>query len=234
MRFQPSGISVFYPFRDRLFLITAGHNLNGISSADQLQVVLPKRTTRVSVLGFNASLDGQDYPDVAWIEVDPGVLGYSDFSATTLENFRLDASHDPARAIQCQGFPDSEILKLEGGSESFCSVAIGTYSQPPVDGEGTIADTYLIEYPPHDLLFGERAPEAGGISGGGVWMLEPPPRSGVGWNTSRVHMVAIPRSKSEKRSNCIRCTPVRRWFEFFDSEFEEFRDELEACLWTRG
>lgn len=222
-------------FGERILLATARHNLNAIYDPGQLEILLPVPSPQVVVSAFGQSNEAPttDYPDVAWIEVHADAFAVPGFTPLPLDDLLATTpQHYGGRGIWCQGFPESQIVRFDDGGESLTSTTIQVESLPHVaEGtEGGPADTFFIEYPPHDYPFDDELPELRGISGGGVWQL--PGRQGRSLRM-RPRMVAIVRSESEERKNCLRCTPVRRWLELLyeDDDLLELRPMLEPQLW---
>lgn len=223
------GTATCLRIEDRLILATAGHNLDGIESPEQIEVIPPGPSDRpIRVLGWGRSDDaGRDFPDVAWLEIPADSEGVGSLTALPLDGVELDATHNEESAVWCHGYPGALVSFKPGRERTITSVGTLTYSKALREGEAAHdpQETLLIEYPPHDLVENEDLVEFGGVpspegvSGGGVWRLPPWDDKGI-YTASSARLIAIPRQWS-RADHEILATPIRRFLELVAKNIPE-------------
>jgi hypothetical protein len=217
----------------RLFIATAAHVLKDVTGDVDLHIVPSGFSTqRLVAVKRGLSADGgHGFPDVAWVEIDPGSAVGCHIAFLGLDDLGVDKAHDSSRAFLIQGYPYSEVGQEELPKLDFLSIGAMTLSR----GEDSLAPevrdgkSMILEYPPHDYHSTDfPAPPAPGISGGGVWRIGQFDDGQV-WDPSQAKLVAINR-EWRRRDGLLFATPIRFWLETLATAHPELATSIRARL----
>ncbi len=206
----------------RHFIGTASHVLENVTAARDIGVMafgevgeLWRRTPKVVGWGRRGG-ELADAVDVGWIEIDPrAVPSWIDiWKRVFVPLERISTRHVPAQAhayvfgqpgefLRHDALPDgSPILGLKPHPYLTETIA------PPVTGSPS--DVYLAYPREMQTAAGARqAPEAPGMSGSGVWLVNS--SATRVWSPDRAELVAVQRTWREYEY--LRCSPMLAWLE---------------------
>lgn len=220
----------------RPFLATAGHNLDGIATRDQLRA-LPggKRLERpLYILEWNVvQRTAAGNVDVAWLEVETVSAATSPASFITVDRLLCGATHQDDTVFVVHGYPEALIDREDvyEGVPLLSGTSVFSFSVPPgptppnARGDSDL----LLEWPPSDLREVDvEVPHPSGVSGGGVWLF-PRHTENPRWAYADLRLVALNRSW-RRSSRQLTATRIEHWLAALAQDKPFTRREIEPLL----
>jgi hypothetical protein len=218
------------------FLATAAHNLEGISTREQVRA-LPggRRLDRpLYILEWNSlSHVASGELDVAWLEVETISAGASSISFITAASLLCGATHQESTVFPVHGFPEACIDRGDvfEGMPLLCGTSVFSFSIPPSASALAFQDhvDLLLEWPPSDLRDSEvEVPHPSGVSGGGVWLL-PGYIENPTWTHRDLRLVALNRAW-RRESRQLVTTRIEHWLKLLRQDKPYTQREIDPLL----
>lgn len=221
------------------FLATAAHNLEEVSSLEQVRAIPGGRRLErpLHLVDWNCRREnGSHKIDVGWIEVETVSGAASSARFLPISFLYCYAQHQEKTAYYVLGFPEQAVDRQDivEGVPLLTSVCLGTESVPATESFGPFQDgvDFVVQWPPSDLgRYENKLPRPWGVSGGGVWILpryEENPR----WSFSDLRLAAISRSW-HRTSRQLISTTIENWLRLLAQDRPQTRREIEPLLQGR-
>lgn len=208
--------SVCVGISNRYFLATAGHNLEDISSLDQVRLLPRGQRGRgdAAVLAFRKSVNH----DVAFLEISEQYVSRAGIRYLNLTDLKHGQRHDPTTAFIIQGFPCREVAVHSPDDIEPISIALLTCSVSADDKRGRL----VLEYPPQSAQDkGLELVAPHGISGGGIWSY-PSFIDNLVWAPDASKLVAIATHWIDGKGHEL-AEPIEHWLELIATEVSDLR-----------
>lgn len=218
------GSSTCVRIGNHFLLATAGHNLQGDTSADSLRL-LPRGVRAhpgIPCIAKSQHRDLNKEADVAWIELEESVVADTGLRFLMIEDLLPAAPLVEPQAVFIQGFPAAELEVHTEADVDPLSLGLLTTRLPSGTAE------IVAEYPPNspeDAGLELVAPH--GVSGGGVWFV-PRFEDHLIWSPEKVQLTGITRSW-DRAKKILFAERIQEWLRLVATDFPD----IEAAILTR-
>jgi hypothetical protein len=213
------GSAVCIRIEDRYLAATAAHNLEDITSLDQIRVLPCGERGRghSSVVGYRVSSER----DLAALEIDASYAKFSTLRFLGPGDLVCGQRHHAEQSFLLQGYPRREAAVHSPDDIEPLSLGLITCSVPPAK----VGDFLAVEYPPQaEDDAGLELVEPSGISGGGVWLFPSFEKNRL-WAPEKARLVAIATSWIEAKHQEV-AEPIEFWLQLVVTEFPELAEAI--------
>lgn len=224
----------------RHFIATAAHLLDGVTLGQVGVIALGRpegehHNITPRLVGWGRRGGGSsDAVDVAWLEIKPAAVPrlLSEWGRVFITLDRVSIDHVPAdAAMMVFGAPGDLAQMTQLGGKPLLGVGALPYltrAIPVPSGQGTAEHDLFVEYLSTMETAGGTVPmpRAPGLSGSGLWRVNPNP-SGI-WSPDSARLVAV--QQSWMPDQYLRGTRIGDWLKMVREDIPELASEIDPVL----